>query len=261
MVKRGQVTFYIIAAIAVLLVLAYVNLASKDKASMSNEDFDISPIKLFANACVKKTAEEALFEKIGKQGGYIDPETEADQKGDAVRYEQVQNYKLPYHYTSGKESVPSIEEIKKRLESYVSEETKKCMDLSFYERRGFAIEKSQEAITSVDFNEEDTVISVSYPIKIGRGNSVMTINEFRASVPIRFKKAYDTGACFLSEIKRSSRSDLDVFLSQKRCSGMYSDEFMNIQYINGKYVLVYDYKTWYRNYGKTFKYRFAVDFT
>lgn len=252
--KRGQVTLFIISGLLILIAFSFYMYWTKNtEASVVKHDaLDASPVKTYITSCIKLVADNGLFEKIGKQGGYID--------AGSVKSEHVQGYRIPYHYFDSVSAVPSVKEVEGRLAGYIAEETKNCLDFSLFEQQGYRISAPQQPEISVSFNKEDTTVDVHYPLKISKGEAEIEVSEFNVVMPIRFKKVYDIGACFLEEIKSNAIDELNEFLAKKNCIQSYnSDEFITLQFVNNKYVLVYDYKTRYFSYEKTFKYQFAIE--
>ncbi len=248
MAKRGQITLFIILGITVLLVSGiFIAVTNKSITKPKKEEIDLSPIQTYAQSCLKNVAEEALFEKLGKQGGYISPEI------DALKYEEVNGQKISFHYINGKAQVPSVEKIKSQLDSYITENFESCLDLSRY--REFSTRKPESTKLYLDMNDDKVIVRMGYPLELSRGDARAFLPEINTEMPIRIKKARDIGECFVSRISED-RSELNIFLAKKNCN---NDEMITVNFVSNKYVLIYDYNTWYNKYGQTFKYQFAME--
>ena len=79
MKKRGQVTVFIVLGIIILLFTGIYFYATKVNAKIKTQsavagslpDSDSRIVTRYAESCIKMTADDALFNKIGLQGGYI----------------------------------------------------------------------------------------------------------------------------------------------------------------------------------------------
>ena len=82
MKKRGQLTLFLILALSLVLIFGLVYYLegykktknAKAQAESANQNSDEVPVvKSFAENCIKKSAEDALFNRIGMQGGFVNP--------------------------------------------------------------------------------------------------------------------------------------------------------------------------------------------
>ena len=79
MQKRAQVTLFMILAVVLVIILglsyyiAKYNAKSKSSQSIREKtDFtDTSIVKTYAESCLKSVSEDALFNRIGLHGGYV----------------------------------------------------------------------------------------------------------------------------------------------------------------------------------------------
>lgn len=112
MKKRGQVTAFMIIAVIIIAVflLFYYSQSSSSKskssasAAKASKPNTAEAVKVYAESCIKKSAEEALFQRIGIQAGYINPIPEADYSEDGIAgspfnpaYTSFLSKKVPYY--------------------------------------------------------------------------------------------------------------------------------------------------------------------
>ncbi|MBI2652782.1 hypothetical protein HYX00_04925 [Candidatus Woesearchaeota archaeon] len=81
MQKRGQVTLFIILGVVLIVIFGLVYYLSgykttktaKTQAQVAGNSDAKEIVKAYAENCIRNAAENALFDKIGLQGGYLDP--------------------------------------------------------------------------------------------------------------------------------------------------------------------------------------------
>lgn len=92
MQKRSQITVFLILGIILIVVFGLMYYANTNKrtttvktqATKENvESTDI--VNSYAENCIKKAAEEALFNRIGLQGGFINPNGDVRYKEEGIR--------------------------------------------------------------------------------------------------------------------------------------------------------------------------------
>ncbi|MBI2133172.1 hypothetical protein HYU11_00660 [Candidatus Woesearchaeota archaeon] len=253
--KRGQITLFILVGFVVLFALgAFIFLSRGNAASV--KELDVSPVRSYVESCLKKASDLALFEKVGKQGGYIDPKSLQQ----PLRYDTIRGYDIPFHFDSGNYYVPSTERISLDAAQFIASEVKSCSAGGGFEVQGYRIESGEPYVTVV-FGEDQTVVSMEYDMRISRGASSARISSYSVVLPIRFLKVHSIGSCFIDELRPDPYSEVSEFVARKKCIEKYSgDGLIDVKFVYGMFVLVYDYSTWFENYGKTFKYQFGVDF-
>ena len=97
MKKRGQITIFLILGLILIIVAGFIFYFNKSSArsqsavsvAQSLDSSDTEIVKTYAESCIKNAAEDALFNRIGVQGGYIDSNNapaSASYLGDDVPY-------------------------------------------------------------------------------------------------------------------------------------------------------------------------------
>ena len=113
MQKRGQVTLFLIMGLVVLIAAAIFFYISKSNvqskvgvsADKNSRISEASIVKAYAESCIKKAAEDGLFERMGNQGGYINPVKQDEYGEDGIKNSLFspddsslfQGKKIPYY--------------------------------------------------------------------------------------------------------------------------------------------------------------------
>ena len=109
MKKRGQISVFLIIGIILIIggIFYYIKVYNAKDAignSPRKMESEAGIVKAYVESCIKNVAEEALFEKIGEQGGYIDVNAnqrygEAGSAGSPINppYTSFQGKSVPYY--------------------------------------------------------------------------------------------------------------------------------------------------------------------
>jgi hypothetical protein len=189
MLKKGQVTIFIIIGIIVLFIIAgllfVVKGVTKEKIEAEQdamvEAYDLNSIKIFIDHCLEKTSKNGI-KFVSLRGGYYHvPEPAEDQI----------LIKIPYYFDLGYKKVPSEEEIANQIGEYIEENIDECFNnFSAFENSGFVFEKG-EMKAQVAFGK-NTLFDLNYPLKIKRGEDIKEMNQFSYTLSLNFKKIYST---------------------------------------------------------------------
>lgn len=215
--KKAQLTIFVILGIIIVAgIAAYFILKNYGIGVEGGEisSYDIKPVNNFVTECVKKTGEDAIYQ-IGKTGGYVfppEPRMTFDENSDEgiAFYLYDKGYKkessssipsVPGPPTpaiadeEGKDNyIPSKERIEKELSKYMDSFLYICMN-DFENFPNFNITQG-DAKTTTKIENGKVIFSVSYPLKIERGQKVSFIEDFEAVVTVRLNEIYS----FASEI-------------------------------------------------------------
>ncbi|MBI4452564.1 hypothetical protein HY637_03985 [Candidatus Woesearchaeota archaeon] len=204
MKKRGQITIFLIIGLAILIlfgVFYYFKSYSTKSALEAAPDKRASEsdiVKAYVESCIKNVAEEALFEKIGEQGGYTDVNAnpkygESGTTGSSISpsYVLFQGENVPYYleaycqqtdcaqysatppYDCAKqvcrawktyENLPTLDAINKKLANYIAVEFEDCFKENIFEDIGIKIEKPNVdyAAINFDFSRSNVNVEVSF---------------------------------------------------------------------------------------------------
>ena len=176
MKKRGQVTIFIIVAIAIVAIIMIFFIFNKYKPE--TVDVEIEPIQLFVVSCIKTTGAEAIS-LVGEKGGYIlSPENSIDNR-------------IAIYYDEGRNLMPSKEKIESEIESYVNDLLFFCTK-NFIDFPDFEIEQG-EISSEVLVGDNEVVLNVRYPLSISKGESTHSLKDFKdIKIPVRLGIIYDS---------------------------------------------------------------------
>lgn len=186
MMKKSQISFFIIAGLLIFIVfsfLAYLNdlKSEKNQAEPKNIYFDIAPVKSFVESCLREKSLEAL-EFVGSKGGYYnDPNFGVD-----YLYRKV-----PHYYYLGNNLTPSIKFVEKSISGYIEDGISLCIR-DFTDFPGLKISGGEANVNTL-ISGNKVVFNLNYPIAVKQGNSTANLEDFAIELPVRFIDLYDTG--------------------------------------------------------------------
>jgi len=260
MKKRGQISVFLIIVLLILIATGlgfYASSSNAKKKSSSAagsiEGLNTDIVKMYAETCAKIVSEEALFNRLGMFGGYIDPDGNTGYGGQGTPDASMfQGERIPA-------LLQPISEPESRLEKYLEAEFEKCFVRNKFQDIGIKVETPEYAIADISFNEEDVLVEVTYPLTATARGTETHFEHFQSSLPIRFKALYD-GAVLLLENAQSSQPD--AYLISDDCR-MYNKNGLTNVYLEpsddgNKIVRFVDFSTHEKNYLNSYILQFAV---
>lgn len=217
--RKGQVTVFMILALVVLLAGSFFFYLSRG-GSFFESDYvqpELVPIKNYVENCIKNIADDGL-ERMGLSGGYIQIPEKISSNPNAYLSEYISSeFKIPYWWYKGIESVPPEGFMQSQLRNYVRNGLDSCINEFEPFNSTFAINDIGDPIVDVQFNEEDTTINLEYNLEvISRGSDFRaSMADFRYKSPVRFKKVYELAKSIME------RENKDAFL-ERRTIDLYS---------------------------------------
>ncbi len=194
MSRKGQVTIFIILGILLLLALLLVVLMKKEIVTFKPEDIlptEKGKIEKYITACIEEAGNEALF-KLGLQGGYIElPREIAANKNLHLQISPMNM--VPYWAYGQTLSIPSLDEIKIRIDNYLEENVRNCLfENEAFQEQYTLIEKSEiKADTEIVQNKVLFNIHWDVEIKNKAGDVITEIINHAAESPIKLKQVYE----------------------------------------------------------------------
>ncbi len=183
MLKRGQVTVFLIVGIVLLGLFAGIYyLVSKTTTSQiaSQKDtpfsLEIKPrLTIFVENCLDRTATPAIFQ-LASQGGYIylEPKTTLYTENDSIAFSWI-----------NQENQIDSEKVTQQLSQYVQDNLGLCIQ----EFKVFAVEnlnisfKDPSVETIIDTNK--VTLNLEYPLTIKKGKDTLEIKDFKVVIPLR----------------------------------------------------------------------------
>ena len=187
--KKGQVTIYIILGILLLIVIASaititimtsVKQIEVEKEKVVQEISEGGQIKIFIESCLEKSTKKGLKE-IGLKGGYNDVPL-------SIIYGNAS-----YWFVDQINIQPSLETIKKRLESFIEKDIKKCLNYSTFVKQGFIVEENLLK-SEITFERANTQSKLKYLITIKKGSFEKEFDNFVIELKVPFREMFETAS-------------------------------------------------------------------
>jgi hypothetical protein len=176
MLKRGQVSIFIIVGVAILLLagLILVFNSSTIKIKENPQILSQSSIQEFMQSCLERTSKQGIT-RITRQGGYYTPPNES-----SIVYF---NDQIPYFYENKEYKIITAKVFEEQLGKYINENLPSCIgDLNQFRDEGYAFEiKNPQATITADKN---ILIDVKYPIEVRKDQSVANLDGFTYSIDL-----------------------------------------------------------------------------
>jgi len=208
MVKKGQVTVYIIIG---LLLLAVLIILLKIRSIESPEpEFVVTnsnEVEIFVSNCLSQAAKNAFIE-IGLNGGNLYADYSGAEFLDAsipywwhmsdedtcVQECEFSVEGLPYLYEE--DGPDSIEE---QAAVYIEKHIGNCLDgFSQLKKKSYIIEVSGPLDTEVDIARKNILLKLNYPVSVQQGDNHYFIEEFRSTLELDFEHIYRTAINILA---------------------------------------------------------------
>jgi hypothetical protein len=204
--KQAQVTVFIILGILLLLVLILVISLREEILVFSPEEVlptEKGKIENFISNCIGEIGEDAL-DIVALQAGYIEiPEQIANDGSLHIQISPM--HKMPYWAYGEVTAIPSLAEIKARVDKYIDENLRQCLfDLEPFQETYDLIEKS-EITSNTEFVDSKVIFNVHWDVEARNkaGEVVSEVIDHVAASPIKFKKVYETAKMIIEEEMRT----------------------------------------------------------
>ncbi|MBT4136160.1 hypothetical protein HOD75_00265 [archaeon] len=168
MVKKAQVSIFIIIAIVIVLVVALLFVFMRGGSSEVNPL--IAPVHNYIVDCIKETGEEGIS-VIGKNGGYVN-----------VPESSTEDNLHPYYFVNGQNKMPSYGAVERELSLYVQANLDKCFD-DFSNFPDFEVSYDKHTVTTT-IKDIQTVFEINRPIIISKGEHKESV-KFKGTVNVR----------------------------------------------------------------------------
>jgi hypothetical protein len=171
MLKKGQVTIFIIIAILVIAgVILFFMFKDKIKTNAIPSDFEGVHQKV--EECLEFTSQEAILH-IGQHGGYYEPDDSI-----AVNYF---GENIPYYYLDNEKHIPEKEIIEEELNNYIEDKIGNCLDFENFISQGLDINSGGLEVETMV--EEDYVeLNMKYDLTVSKGEETHLFEEFEQDI-------------------------------------------------------------------------------
>ena len=220
--RKGQVTVFIILGIILLLIL--VLLITFRKEILTFKPGELIPtekgkIESLITACIEQKGEEALFQ-IGVQGGYIEVPYEIARDGSThLRLSPFQV--VPYWAYGEVASIPTLEQIQKRINMYLEENVPSCLFASEEFQSAYDLIEKSSLQAQTEIAASKVIFNVHWIVEVKNkaGETIIELPDHSGESQIKFKKVYDTSKAIvekeMSELKLEDLTQDLLALEQK----------------------------------------------
>jgi len=191
--KKSQITVFIIIGIILLFSVAiylYFKNISVEKPAVAA--YYVTPVEEFTTKCISGLAEEAII-LAGQNGGYVYlPDQIARNPYAYIAATTYSPIKTALWYFNGRSIIPSEEYIAADIGKYIDNNIRLCTE-NYTSFNDYEITVLSNPKTTVSLNENDVFVKTEYKLKVVniKNNTQTNIENFKATVPIRLKKAYE----------------------------------------------------------------------
>jgi len=205
MLKRGQLTIFIIIALLLVSIVAFYYLVFP-KIKFTEEDTS-SPIYEFMYECIEETAIDSA-KIFGLRQGYYDiPDQSLDTGFSSIAY----------YYHDGEIIIPKNGFFEKEFSKILEEKIlSECTDFLDFEIEGYEI-TSNRVSSKIEILENTMGIKVDFPVKVKDSieGTETKFSKFNYDLPIRLGHILDVSRDLVDKIKEEPyATDLGFFLNQ-----------------------------------------------
>lgn len=193
--KKGQLTIFIILGIILVLALVLVVLMKKEVIVFRPEEViptEKGKIENYITACISGRGQEALF-LIGLQGGYVEVPREISGNGNLHLRVSPMNV-VPYWAYGKSLMIPSLEEIKLRVDRYMEENLRECLLGTEAFSESYNIIEKSGIKADTEIVDKKVLFKVKWNLEIrDKGGEIITeVIDHLAESPIKLKRVYET---------------------------------------------------------------------
>ena len=192
--KKGQVTIFII--LGILLVLVTILYIAFQTEIVTLKPSDIIPtqkgkVETFISTCIEEVGDQALF-LVGLQGGFIEVPSETKADGSS-HLKLSQDNVVPYWAQGPVTFIPSLTEIKSRIDDYVEKNVRDCLvNTKAFQESYNLLEKSDITADTV-LGSNNVLFNLIWNIEVRNkdGEVVAELIDHSAESPVHFKNVHD----------------------------------------------------------------------
>lgn len=174
MLKRGQVTIFIVVGILIIFLTASIFLVKTFLVGEELKEVDPTPllsdsVKNYIESCIEKTGRNALI-FVAQQGGYYE-------------LPELSEFGLPYYLYKNKNYAVSKDKLEQELSKYVDGMLFFCIQNFIpLKKAGLDIEQ-KEIITATKVFDKKVVFDVIFPITIKQNSLAKSLAYFSQTIP------------------------------------------------------------------------------
>ncbi|MEK6969817.1 MAG: hypothetical protein AABW48_05305 [Nanoarchaeota archaeon] len=217
MLKRGQVTIFVIVGILILAAVSTAIYFSEFKTTeiQREEKSEIGFIKSFVDNCLEQSAQTGMAEVLAK-GGYYEFPLDLNVFEFAIEDENLQ---IPVYFQNEKTAYPSLNFIETEVAKATETALLDCVgDFKSFQEQGYAIDAYAPTI-KVQFSDK-TLVTSEFPLTIKKDGKETKLTSFSATLSFNFKEKYKIMEEYLAEQKQNPAA----FQIGKLSSAVYEQE-------------------------------------
>lgn len=234
MLKRGQVTIFIILGLVILIIIGFVffqriNRTDTISDTQSDERFvtsQIEPVKKLVVDCVNKESLKGL-RLIGKQGGYYKP----------AKFEIVGDYKVAYgcFINNGERinNLPLLSSVSREFDEYINSdstqnEIAKCIDdFKFFGESGLIVADGTLVVSAnIEYNKVG--INMNYPLTISKGDYSANVDRMFGEIYVGLGKLHKVASDIINDECTGTKFNTDSYIRDNEPLST-----IGMQYYNG----------------------------
>ena len=188
MLKRGQVSVFVIIGTVILLAMVFVfvlfrSFQEKAREITNPQEYlrsQLGDIKKVVNKCIDDSSRNAL-NQLYLQGGYFNPTKYLDYRGNKTAFlcYKVKDNLPCYNMVFTRQDVAG------QLRPKLEQDVKNCIDLSSFRDKDYTLTTGEYGL-DFTFSDEALLVNVDYPITLTKGNITQTEDRFTKEVKTGF---------------------------------------------------------------------------
>ena len=188
MLKRGQVSVFVIIGTVILLAMVFVfvlfrSFQEKAREITNPQEYlrsQLGDIKKVVNKCIDDSSRSAL-NQLYLQGGYFNPTKYLDYHGNKTTFlcYKVKDNLPCYNMMFTRQDVAN--QLKPKLE----QDVRSCIDLSSFRDKDYTLTTGEYNL-DFTFSDEALLVNVNYPVTLTKGNITQTEDRFTKEVRTNF---------------------------------------------------------------------------
>jgi len=196
MMKKGQITIFIIISLILLVsVSIVVYMTTRHVAKPVEEEVilpeDVRPVYDFVQTCANDIAREGLG-LLGLQGGFINLPGIIERTPTAyIPIDSANYFKVPLWYYEGEDRTPSLTYMEREISRYVNERIKDCTGEFEPFKERFVIAEEGNISTRTIIADNEVILRISWPLLLTAGGRATRIPDFVVRMPVRLKKIWE----------------------------------------------------------------------
>jgi hypothetical protein len=175
--NKGNLTFFIILGIILLITFILVIYASKDSIlsynpidSFISSNTDSYFFNDYVNMCLKEVTENAIL-WIGSNGGYYN-----------IKSFNNTNINYAYYLVEGKKTYPSKEIIQNEISDFINSEFDYCIEEFIILNPDYYIKKNNKSSSEIIILEKEISIIIDFPITIEKDGKTKNLRYFNTKI-------------------------------------------------------------------------------